>query len=62
MSQEEIDRYRTRDLAELTTRIPGLQITHAAGGGAGGNMVIRGVGNLAGDYGADHGRRWGEAG
>ncbi len=53
MSQEEIDRYRTRDLAELTTRIPGLQITHGAGGGAGGNMIIRGVGNLAGDYGAD---------
>ena len=53
MSREELDRYRTRDLAELTTRIPGVQITHGAGGGAGGNMVIRGVGNIAVDYGAD---------
>jgi len=53
MSDEEIDRYRTRDLAELTQRIPGVAISHAAGGGAGGNMAIRGVGNLAVDYGAD---------
>lgn len=50
---EEIERYNTRDLAQLTTRIPGVQISHAAGGGAGGNMIIRGVGNLAVDYGAD---------
>lgn len=53
LSQAEIERYNTRDLAELTARLPGLQITHAAGGGAGGNISIRGVGNLAVDYGAD---------
>lgn len=53
LSDEELDRYRTRDLAELTQRIPGVAISHAAGGGAGGNMAIRGVGNLAVDYGAD---------
>ncbi len=53
LTAEEIDRYRTRDLAELTQRIPGLAISHAAGGGAGGNMAIRGVGNIAVDYGTD---------
>ncbi|MGI9328380.1 MAG: TonB-dependent receptor [Pseudomonadales bacterium] len=53
LTAEEIDRYRTRDLAELTQRIPGVQITHAAGGGQGGNISIRGVGNLAVDYGTD---------
>jgi iron complex outermembrane receptor protein len=53
LSAEEIERYNTRDLAQLTQRIPGVAISHGAGGGAGGNMVIRGVGNLAGDYGAD---------
>lgn len=53
LTAEEIDRYRTRDLAELTQRIPGVQIQHAAGGGQGGNINIRGVGNLAVDYGTD---------
>ncbi len=53
LSDEELDRYRTRDLAELTQRIPGVAISHAAGGGAGGSMAIRGVGNLAVDYGVD---------
>ena len=53
LMQEEVERYYTRDLDQLTTRIPGVQIGHAAGGGAGGSMFIRGVGNLAVDYGAD---------
>jgi outer membrane receptor protein involved in Fe transport len=53
LSSEEVDRYYTRDLSELSTRLPGLSINHAGGGGAGGNIVIRGVGNLAIDYGAD---------
>ena len=53
MGEEELNRYNTRDLSELTTRLPGLQITHAAGGGAGGNVAIRNVGNLAVDYGAE---------
>jgi iron complex outermembrane receptor protein len=53
LQQEEVERYYTRDLAQLSTRIPGVQIAHAAGGGAGGSMFIRGVGNLAVDYGAD---------
>ena len=53
LMEEEVERYYTRDLEQLTTRIPGVQIGHAAGGGAGGSMFIRGVGNLAVDYGAD---------
>lgn len=53
LTAEELERYRTRDLAELTQRIPGIQISHAAGGGQGGNISIRGVGNLAVDYGTD---------
>lgn len=53
LTAEELDRYRTRDLAELTQRIPGVEISHAAGGGQGGNIRIRGVGNLAVDYGTD---------
>ncbi len=53
LAQEEVEAYYTRDLDQLTTRIPGVQIGHAAGGGAGGSIFIRGVGNLAVDYGAD---------
>ncbi len=53
LTQEEIERYRTRDLADLTQRIPGLSIQHAGGGGQGGNIEIRGVGNIAVDYGTD---------
>ena len=53
LTAEEIERYRTRDLAELTERIPGLMIQHAGGGGQGGNIAIRGVGNIAVDYGTD---------
>jgi iron complex outermembrane recepter protein len=53
MAQEEVERYYTRDLSSLTARIPGVSINQAAGGGAGGSMFIRGVGNIAVDYGAD---------
>lgn len=53
LSREEVERYHTRDLAQLTTRMPGIQISHAAGGGNGGAIFIRNVGSLAVDYGAD---------
>ncbi len=53
MTAEDIERYRTRDLAEITERIPGVSIQHAGGGGQGGNISIRGVGNIAVDYGTD---------
>ena len=53
LTQKDIERYRTRDLAELTERIPGVTVQHAGGGAQGGNIEIRGVGNIAVDYGTD---------
>ena len=55
MSAEDLERYNTRDLAQLTQRIPGLQIANGQGGGAGGNISIRGIGKPPGtsDYGID---------
>jgi outer membrane receptor protein involved in Fe transport len=55
MGAEELDRYNTRDLTQLTARVPGLQVDHGAGGGAGGNITIRGIGKPPGtsDYGID---------
>jgi iron complex outermembrane receptor protein len=53
LTQAEIERYRTRDLGELTERIPGVTIQHGGGGAQGGNIEIRGVGNIAVDYGTD---------
>ena len=55
MTEEDIERYNTRNLTELGTRIPGLEVIHGAGGGAGGNITIRGIGKPPGtaDYGID---------
>ena len=38
MTEEDIERYNTRNLTELGSRIPGLEVVHGAGGGAGGNI------------------------
>jgi iron complex outermembrane receptor protein len=55
MSAEELDRYNTRDLTQLTKRMPGVEVIHGGGGGAGGNINIRGIGKPPGtsDYGID---------
>ena len=53
LTAQELDRYRTRDLVDLTSRIPGLTIERGTGGGQGGDIQIRGIGNLAVDYGTD---------
>ena len=55
MDGDDLDRYHTRDLTQLTERIPGLEIAHGGGGFAGGNMSIRGIGKPPGtvDYGLD---------
>ncbi len=55
MDGDELDLYNTRDLTQLTERIPGLEIAHGGGGFAGGNMSIRGIGKPPGtvDYGID---------
>ncbi|MDH3640785.1 MAG: TonB-dependent receptor [Gammaproteobacteria bacterium] len=55
MGEDDIDRYNARDLTQLTKRIPGLEVSHGGGGGAGGNITIRGIGKPPGtsDYGID---------
>jgi outer membrane receptor protein involved in Fe transport len=55
MGEEDLERYNTRDLAQLTQRIPGLSIVNGQGGGAGGNITIRGIGKPPGssDYALD---------
>ncbi len=55
LTGDDLDLYNTRDLTQLTERIPGLEVTHGAGGGAGGNITIRGIGKPPGtsDYGID---------
>ena len=55
MTEEDIDRYNTRNLTDLGARIPGVEVIHGAGGGAGGNITIRGIGKPPGtsDYGID---------
>jgi outer membrane receptor protein involved in Fe transport len=53
MSAQQLQRYNTTDLEQLNAQVPGVQIYHADGGGAGGGISIRGVGQLAADYGAE---------
>ena len=55
MTAEDVELYNTRDLAQITQRVPGVEVTHGAGGAAGGNVTIRGVGKPPGtnDYGLD---------
>ncbi len=53
MSEEQIQRYATTDVTQLTSQLPGVEVNKASGGGAGGNFIIRGIGRQASDYGAD---------
>ncbi len=53
LGAEQLARYNTNDLEQLSTQVPGVQIFHADGGGGGGGISIRGVGQLAVDYGAE---------
>ncbi|MDB5480825.1 MAG: hypothetical protein JWO83_1878 [Caulobacteraceae bacterium] len=53
MSAEQLQRYNTTDLEQLNAEVPGVTIFHADGGGGGGGISIRGVGQLAVDYGAE---------
>ena len=55
LGSEGLDRYNTRNLTQLTERIPGLNLVEGSGGGAGGNITIRGIGKPPGtaDYGID---------
>ena len=55
MTEDDIERYNTRNLTELGARVPGVEVIHSMGGGAGGNITIRGIGKPPGtaDYGID---------
>jgi outer membrane receptor protein involved in Fe transport len=49
----QLQQYNTTDLEQLSDEVPGVTIYHADGGGGGGGISIRGVGQLATDYGAE---------
>ena len=53
MNAVQLQRYNTNDLEQLDSQVLGVHIFHADGGGAGGSISIRGVGNLVTDYGAE---------
>ncbi|MBI1178939.1 MAG: TonB-dependent receptor plug domain-containing protein [Alphaproteobacteria bacterium] len=53
LGEVQLARYNTVSLTDLNSQLPGVKINPGGGGNAGGNMSIRGVGNLAGDYGAE---------
>lgn len=53
MGEEQIARYNTVNMVQLQSQLPGVKIYQAGGGGQGGNIAIRGIGNLAVDYGAE---------
>ena len=53
MSAVQLKTYNTNDLEQLDSQVLGVHIFHADGGGAGGSISIRGVGNLISDYGAE---------
>jgi iron complex outermembrane receptor protein len=53
MNDVQIQRYNTTSLVQLQTQMPGVKIYAAGGGGQGGNLSIRGIGQLAVDYGAE---------
>ncbi|MBI1179798.1 MAG: TonB-dependent receptor plug domain-containing protein [Alphaproteobacteria bacterium] len=53
MNEEQIARYNTTNMVQLQSQLPGVRIYAAGGGGQGGNLSIRGIGQLAIDYGAE---------
>ncbi|MEN3976768.1 TonB-dependent receptor [Emcibacter sp. SYSU 3D8] len=53
LTEEQMQRYNTTDVTQLSSQLPGVEVNKASGGGAGGNFVIRGIGRQASDYGAD---------
>lgn len=46
-----VERYNSTDLASVAREVPGVTLSRSGGGGNGGALSIRGVGNLAADYG-----------
>jgi len=51
LGMKAIERYNSTDLTTIGANVPGVTLLRAGGGGNGGSFSIRGVGNLASDYG-----------
>ena len=51
MGTEAVDRYASNDLTSLGNQMPSVSFQRTGGGTSGGSLSIRGVGNLAIDYG-----------
>lgn len=51
LNAEGVQRYNSTDLATVAANVPGVTLSRAGGGGNGAAFSIRGVGNLASDYG-----------
>jgi iron complex outermembrane recepter protein len=51
LDAEALDQYSARDLTDIGNLIPGVSFERTAGGSSGATLTIRGVGNLASDYG-----------
>jgi outer membrane receptor protein involved in Fe transport len=51
MNSEAINRYAATDLTTIGNQMPGVSLQQTGGGTSGGSFAIRGVGNLAIDYG-----------
>jgi len=53
LSVDRINQYAASDLESIGALVPGVSFVHVGGGGSGATLSIRGVGNLAGDYGTE---------
>ncbi|HEV2652727.1 MAG TPA: TonB-dependent receptor [Rhizomicrobium sp.] len=51
MNTETLDRYASTDLTAIGNQMPGVNLARTGGGTSGASLSIRGVGNLAIDYG-----------
>ena len=51
VSGKAVEKYNSVDLATVAREVPGVNLSRTGGGGNGGALSIRGVGNLAADYG-----------
>lgn len=51
VSAKGVEKYNATDLANVAREVPGVNLARTGGGGNGGALSIRGVGNLATDYG-----------
>jgi len=53
LTSKDVEQYSAKDLGSIGALLPGVSFVRAGGGGSGATLAIRGVGNLAGDYGTE---------